>query len=88
MTGTWSELTRAERRVLPLVADGLRYREVATALHLSRRTVESHVASMCRKLGVRTRGELARAYWVARHEQPVRGTGCPSCGRPAGAVAS
>lgn len=87
MTGVWSDLTRAEWRVLPLVADGLRYREVASTLHLSRRTVESHVASMCQKLGVRSRGELARAYWSAKgHDRGPQA--CPSCGRAADALVS
>lgn len=62
-TTGWGSLTDAERRVVPLVADGLLYREVAARLHLSRRTVETHVASALRKLELRSRAELGAAYW-------------------------
>ncbi len=51
-------LTPAERRVLPLILDGLLYREIAEELHNSRRTIESHAASIMRKLGVSSRREL------------------------------
>ena len=43
-----------------LIADGATNRDAATALFVSVRTVETHVASIYRKLGVRTRAELAR----------------------------
>ena len=41
------------------VADGSSNPEVAAALYLSRRTVEYHLSSAYRKLGVRDRHELA-----------------------------
>ena len=56
-----NELTAAERRVAGLVAVGASNRDAAAALFVSVRTVETHVASIYRKLGVRTRAELARA---------------------------
>ena len=56
-----NELTAAERRVVGLVAAGASNRDAAAALFVSVRTVETHVASIYRKLGVRTRAELARA---------------------------
>ena len=56
-----NELTAAERRVAGLVAAGASNRDAAAALFVSVRTVETHVASIYRKLGVRTRAELARA---------------------------
>lgn len=59
----WDSLTDAEGLVVAEAATGLLYREVAERLHLSRRTVETHVASAIRKLAVRNRGELAAAYW-------------------------
>jgi hypothetical protein len=43
-----------------LIAAGATNRDAATALFVSVRTVETHVASIYRKLGVRTRSELAR----------------------------
>jgi DNA-binding CsgD family transcriptional regulator len=55
-----TELTATERRVAELIADGASNRDAASALFVSVRTVETHVASIYRKLGVRTRAELAR----------------------------
>ncbi len=54
-----ASLTESERRVAIAVSAGLTNREVAEALFLSVRTVESHLASIFRKLGVRNRTELA-----------------------------
>ena len=55
-------LTTRERDILRLLADGLGDRDIATALTISRRTVESHVSSILRKLEVRNRAEAARRY--------------------------
>jgi DNA-binding CsgD family transcriptional regulator len=55
-----TELTAAEQRVADLIASGATNREAAAALFVSVRTVETHVASIYRKLGVRTRAELSR----------------------------
>jgi DNA-binding CsgD family transcriptional regulator len=54
------ELTATERRVAGLIAAGATNRDAAAALFVSVRTVETHVASIYHKLGVRTRAELAR----------------------------
>ena len=54
-------LTEAEQLVADQIAGGATNREAATALFVSVRTVETHVASINRKLGVRTRSELTRA---------------------------
>ena len=51
-------LTATEQRVVDLIASGATNR-AAAALFVSVRTVETHVASIYRKLGVRTRAELA-----------------------------
>jgi DNA-binding NarL/FixJ family response regulator len=45
--------------VATLVAAGKRNREVAAALFLSEKTVESHLARIYDKLGVRSRAALA-----------------------------
>jgi DNA-binding CsgD family transcriptional regulator len=55
-------LTAAERRVAALVAKGRTNREVAGALFLGERTVETHLSHVYAKLGVRSRAELARVY--------------------------
>jgi len=54
-------LSAAEERVAALVAEGKTNREVAAALFLSDRTVEGHLSRIFGKLGIRHRGELARA---------------------------
>jgi DNA-binding CsgD family transcriptional regulator len=58
-------LTAAERRVAALVAEGRTNREVATALFVGERTVETHLSHIYSKLGVRSRTELARALMSA-----------------------
>jgi DNA-binding CsgD family transcriptional regulator len=55
-------LTPAERRVAALVAEGGTNKEVAAALFLGERTVETHLSHVYAKLGVRSRAELARLY--------------------------
>ncbi|MEU6406423.1 LuxR C-terminal-related transcriptional regulator [Streptomyces sp. NPDC046985] len=59
-TGSGS-LTGSERRIAQLAADGRTNTEIAALLHLARRTVETHLTSTYKKLGIRRRGELRRA---------------------------
>jgi DNA-binding CsgD family transcriptional regulator len=54
-----SELTEAERRIAALVAEGRSNREVAATLYVTEHTVEGALTRAYRKLGVRSRGELA-----------------------------
>jgi DNA-binding NarL/FixJ family response regulator len=51
------ELTARESEVLAAIARGLRLREVAEALQISRHTVGDHVKSIYRKLQVNSRAE-------------------------------
>jgi DNA-binding CsgD family transcriptional regulator len=55
------ELTASERRVCQLAADGLSNPEIAQALFVTRKTVETHLGRAYRKLDVAGRGELAAA---------------------------
>jgi DNA-binding CsgD family transcriptional regulator len=54
------ELTPTEEKVAALVAEGRTNREVAAKLFVTERTVEYHLANIYRKVGVRSRTELAR----------------------------
>jgi DNA-binding CsgD family transcriptional regulator len=54
-----NELTPVEQRIAGLVAVGHTNREVAAATFTSVRTVESHLGRIYRKLGIRSRTELA-----------------------------
>ncbi len=53
-------LTKREREVAILAADGLTAREIGQRLFIGERTVETHLANSYAKLGVRSRLELAR----------------------------
>jgi len=60
--GGLSRLTSREVDVLRLIAEGLTDRQVAGALQLSIRTVETHTSNVLHKLGARNRAEAARIY--------------------------
>ena len=51
-------LTQREQEVLRLIARGYTYKEVAGRIHLSVKTVETHVSSVLRKLQLSNRHEL------------------------------
>jgi DNA-binding CsgD family transcriptional regulator len=53
------DLTPAERRVARVVAGGATNREAAARLFVTVRTVELHLTNVYRKLGIRSRTELA-----------------------------
>lgn len=61
------DLTESERSVAELVASGHTNREVARALVVSVKTVETHLTRVFDKLAVRSRTELANAW---RDERP------------------
>jgi DNA-binding CsgD family transcriptional regulator len=60
-----TELTPQERQVSLLVAKGATNKEVATSLFLSPKTIEYHLHNIYRKLGVRSRTELAHSLTEA-----------------------
>ncbi|MDV9175188.1 helix-turn-helix transcriptional regulator, partial [Streptomyces sp. W16] len=66
-TGSGS-LTNSERRIAELAADGRTNTEIADLLHLARRTVETHLTSSYRKLGIQRRGQLPRT--LGRGQRP------------------
>jgi len=59
-------LTPAEVRVARLAGSGMKNREIAEELSVSIKAVEYHLANTFRKLGIRSRIELARVFsWAA-----------------------
>ncbi len=54
------QLTAREQEALRLIARGYSYKEIASELSISVKTVETHVSSVLRKLQLSNRHELAR----------------------------
>jgi DNA-binding CsgD family transcriptional regulator len=52
-------LTRREQEVVRLIAQGLTNRQISTELSISERTAGNHVAKILRKLGLRSRTQIA-----------------------------
>jgi DNA-binding CsgD family transcriptional regulator len=65
-------LTPAELRTARMAAEGLSNREIAQALFVSMKTVETHLSHVYGKLGISGRGELGGA--LAARRQPPRGS--------------
>jgi DNA-binding NarL/FixJ family response regulator len=67
-----SSLTPREREVAALVARGLMNRQIAAELVIGERTVETHVANVLGKLGLKSRAQVGA--WAERHgllDQPA-----------------
>jgi DNA-binding NarL/FixJ family response regulator len=56
------DLTAQECQVARVVAEGATNREAAAALFLSPKTIDFHLRNIYRKLALRSRSELARAF--------------------------
>jgi pimeloyl-ACP methyl ester carboxylesterase len=59
------ELTRREREVVALVAQGRTNREIADSLVISERTAENHIRHVLNRLGLRSRTQIAA--WAVEH---------------------
>ena len=60
-----AKLTPRQRQVLQLIAKGYRMREIANALQVSPRTVETHKYEIMRVLGFKNTADLVRyATWL------------------------
>jgi DNA-binding CsgD family transcriptional regulator len=64
-------LTAAQTRVAELVAEGLTNPQVAQQLHMSLRTVESHLSQVYREYRVRSRSQLVAALAAAHGRSPA-----------------
>jgi DNA-binding NarL/FixJ family response regulator len=58
------ELRDLERRVIRLVADGLKNGEIAKRLGVTEHVVKNYLRTIYDKLGVWSRTELALWYWA------------------------
>jgi len=68
-------LSAREREVARAVAEGATNREVAARMYLSDKTIERHLSSVYRKLGIRSRTQLAR--WFAAGGDDAAGAAPP-----------
>jgi DNA-binding CsgD family transcriptional regulator len=68
--GGRGQLTATERQICELAVAGLRNSEIAARLFLSGKTVEANLSRAYRKLGVRSRTELARHLASAGEGRP------------------
>jgi len=57
---------RAAKEVLRYIARRYAYKEIVRELHISVKTVESHVGGVCRKLQLTNRYELSR--WASERK--------------------
>ncbi len=55
----WKRLTPREQDVLRLIASGMKNREIAERLQISRKTVEKHICRVFATIGVKSRTEAA-----------------------------
>lgn len=60
-----ARLSRREREVVSLIADGLANKQIARRLHLALATVKDHVHRILEKTGLSNRAALAAAYRAA-----------------------
>jgi DNA-binding CsgD family transcriptional regulator len=67
--GSGHELTPTEERVAELAAQGLRNAEIAAQLYVTPKTVEATLSRVYRKLGVRSRTELAGRLATTRADE-------------------
>ncbi|MDT3397868.1 helix-turn-helix transcriptional regulator, partial [Streptomyces sp. B1866] len=78
----WASLTDTERAVACLVAQGMTNRQAAAHMFLSPHTVGFHLRQIFRKLGIRSRVDLARGF----PDAPFDAAPPPGAGHPGGAA--
>jgi len=62
------KLSRRQRRVVALVAQGLKNREIANKLGIGAHVVRNYISAIYDKIGVSNRVELALWYEARKHE--------------------
>jgi LuxR family transcriptional regulator, positive regulator of biofilm formation len=59
-------LSPRQRRILPLVAEGLRNQQIAAELGVPALAIRSDLDAIYKKIGVKNRVELTLWYWARR----------------------
>ncbi len=75
--GPGAQLSATERQICELAAAGLRNSEIAARLYLSGKTVEAYLSQAYRKLGVRSRTELAARLAATAQGATAQGATAP-----------
>ena len=66
-------MTKRERQVIDLVADGLTNKEIAQKLHLSTFTIKSHIHNILEKLALHTRVQIAKyAHTLEDYNESIK----------------
>lgn len=76
-------LSAQERRLLPLVAQGLTNKEIAREMNLSDKTVKNYLVSMYKKLNISRRSQAAALYSRTLHTQQSSLSGSRTLSPPA-----
>ncbi|HWY36935.1 MAG TPA: helix-turn-helix transcriptional regulator [Bacteroidia bacterium] len=61
-----NNLSVREREILPLLAEGMRYQDIAGKLHVSIETIRTHVRNIYLKLEVKSRTEALNKVYGRR----------------------
>lgn len=67
-------MTKRERQVIELIADGSTNKEIAQVLHLSTFTVKSHVHNILEKLALNSRVQIAKHVHTSNEYKPTEKT--------------
>lgn len=60
------DLSSREKEIIPLLAEGMRYKDIAARLHVSTETIRTHVRNIYRKLEVSSRTEALNKVYGRR----------------------
>lgn len=74
-----TKLSRQERLIMPLLAEGKTNKEIALQLHLSDKTIKNYLANIFSKIQVKRRSE-AVAWFVKESQHHTSRMGFPSIG--------
>lgn len=75
--GSGHPLSRRERDVAALVVEGLTNRQIAARMHVSVRTVETHIRHIRTTLGLRSRAHIAAWAAQRRSDAPIASRSIP-----------